>query len=390
MFLEQLIDFLFRCLLWLISEIGCPSIQRREERQPDDGQEGDENINLLVDAVVESNFDYKEFPGTIRSENEQDESRVLLSPTAITTNNTMTNALLEFRFSWIFPRKSERGPLFPSIARSFPTCVTILVSAIGISGISGLFAYLDMETTDKCAGIESRLNTSIPVTVLKWKLIGESFQALLLNFWFPATFALLYNGKLSLKKLKSLFYIGLIMGILVVIYKTYLFIYDGSHFQDPKYRYIGNSIFFTGVILNCIKIAHVTKQSAKSIVLKIGQIFMFSLLMYLGYRNLIVPWFTKQTSDINKAMIATILPIFAVIPVAVGKYIVLCHCTEFVEAEVSFFFIYFNYLIPVVLYRIMQAELADLGLFVAFSVLHGVFNLIAQVGVHMHVDINPF
>ena len=387
MFLEQLIDFLCWCVRWLITEMRCPSRQRREERQPGDGQAGNEDINLLVDTNAESNFYYKEFPHTIGSENEQDNSRVLISPVVIASNSTMANGLPEFCFSWLFPHKSDRGPLLPSIARSFPTCATILVSAIAISGISGFFAYLDMETTDKCTGIESHRNNSIPIKVLKWKLIGESFQALLLNFWFPATVALLFNGRVFLRELKSLLCISLIMGLLVVIYKAYLYIYHGSHFKDSKYRYPGNAIFFIGIIISCIPIARVTRQSTKSIAIKIGQIIIFSLLMYWGYRYWIVPWFNKQTSDINRAMIATILPVFSLIPVAVGKYIGLCHCTTFVEAEVSFVLIYFNYLIPVVLYRIMQAELTDLGLFVAFSVIHGVFNLIAQLTRHFRENL---
>ena len=47
MFLEQFIDFLCWCVQWLIIEMRCPSIQRHEGRQPNDGQEDNENINLL-------------------------------------------------------------------------------------------------------------------------------------------------------------------------------------------------------------------------------------------------------------------------------------------------------------------------------------------------------
>jgi hypothetical protein len=117
--------------------------------------------------------------------------------------------------------------------------------------------------------------------------------------------------------------------------------------------------------------------------LKIGPILVLSLFMSLSYRNLIVPWFNEQTGDVNKAMIAAIVPLFALIPVAVGKYIVLCHYTGLVQADVSFVLIYFNNLIPVALYRIMQAELTDLRLFVAFSLLRGTFNIIAQVRLYM-------
>ena len=392
MFLEQLIDFLFLCissLFRLISEICCTS--RRKQRK----QQDDCNANIIVPNPSnppsdlfnpEHNFVYKEFSDDSEPENEI-EIRGLLpadNTESVSNYSSLENADVEYRFSFLVPPKSERGPLLSSIARSISTNVTILLSAIVISGIAGFFAYLDLETTDKCIGIEPHLNnSSIPEKVLKWKLIGESCQALLLNFWFPATIALLFGRQVFLDKFRSLLYIGSIMGLLVVIYKAYLFIYCDSDFRDSNYRYPGNAIFFLGEILGCIQIARATKQSKTSIMLKIGPILGLSLFMSLSYRNLIVPWFNEQTGDVNKAMIAAIVPLFALIPVAVGKYIVLCHYTGLVQADVSFVLIYFNNLIPVALYRIMQAELTDLRLFVAFSLLRGTFNIIAQVRLYM-------
>jgi hypothetical protein len=321
MFLEQLIDFLCLCISRLISEIRCPSGRKQRKQQED----CNDNINVPnpsnppSDLVInpEHKFDYKEFPDAGESENEFEAIRLLSAASMSTVyNNSLANAVVEFRSSCFVPPKSERGPLLSSIARSIPTNVTILLSAIVISGIAGFFTYLDLETTDKCIGIEPYLNNSIPEKVLKWKLIGESCQALLLNFWFPATIALLFGRKVFLEKFRSLLYIGLIMGLLVVIYKAYLFIYFGSDFRDSYNRYPGNAIFVLGMILGCIQITRSKKQSRKRIVLKIGQIFVFSLLMSLAYRNFIVPWFNEQTSDVNKAMIAAIIPLFSLIPVA--------------------------------------------------------------------------
>ena len=386
MFLEQVIDFLFWCIPWLISEIRCPS-KRKEREQPQEEQQrmiqGHHNENITVSIprsehfTLSHNFEYKEFPETTESECEI-ERRLLTSES--TLNNNVVNTTVEYRpSSWFLPHKSKRGPLLKSMAGSFFTNVTLILTAIFISFISGFFAYLDIETTDKCIGIQPYLNNSIPVNVLRWKLIGESFQVVVLNFWFSVTIALLFGRKVFFEKFKSLLYIGLIMGLFVVIYKMYLFIYCGSCFKHSYNRYPANAIFFIGVILSCIQIAHALQQSTRSILSKIGQIFVFSLFMSMCYRYLIVPWFNKQTNGINKTMIAAILPLFALIPVAVGKYVVLCHCSHFVKAEASFVLIYFNYLVPVALYRIMQAELKDLRLFVAFSLLHGTFNLIAQV-----------
>ena len=265
MFLEQLIDFLCLCISRLISEIRCPSGRKQRKQQED----CNDNINVPnpsnppSDLVInpEHKFDYKEFPDAGESENEFEAIRLLSAASMSTVyNNGLANAVVEFRSSCFVPPKSERGPLLSSIARSIPTNVTILLSAIVISGIAGFFAYLDLETTDKCIGIEPYLNNSIPEKVLKWKLIGESCQAWLLNFWFPATIALLFGRKVFLEKFRSLLYIGSIMGLLVVIYKAYLFIYCDSDFRDSNYRYPGNAIFFLGEILGCIQIARATKQ----------------------------------------------------------------------------------------------------------------------------------
>lgn len=386
MFLEQLIDLLFWCITWLISEIRCPSKRNEREQQQRSLQvHRNENINVSIQHSehfpLEHDFEYKEFPEATESECEIEAQRLVSESTL---NEIMFNATVEFRFnSWFLPHKSERGPLLKSLARSFLTNITLTLTAIFISVISSILAYFDIETVDKCIGIQPYLNKSLPVNILRWKLIGESFEVVVYNFCFSAAIALLFGWKVFLKKFKSLLYIGLIMGLLAVIYKTFLFIYVGSGFSNSYNRYPANALFSIGIILSCIQIANVLQQSPTSILLKIGQILAFFLFMSWSYRYFIVPWFNDQTSGINKAMIAAILPLSALIPIAVGKYVALCHCSRFVQADASFVLIYFNYLVPVALYRIMQAELKDLRLFVAFSLLHGTFDFLAQVSSHI-------
>ena len=390
MFLEQLIDFLVWGVKWLISEMCCPSesLQRQQEQQQQqrqllaehDREVGNGSIGSFQPFELQQNFEYEEFPHSVEPENENETTMLLMNAASVSIfNNNAVSATVENRSGWFFPRQSERGPLWSSIKRSFFTSVTIVLAAILLGVISCFFAYFDTETTDKCFGIEPYLNDSLPVNVLKQKLFGESFQVVLINFLFPATIALLFGREMFLNMFKSLLYIGFIMGLLVVIYKTYLFICCGSCFRNLHNRYPANAIFFIGVILGCIQIANALNESRRSILVKIGQTFLFALLMSWGFRYFIVPWFNKQTSGIKKAMIAGILPLYALLPIAIGKYVVLCHCSQFVKADAFFILIYFNYLGPVTLYRIMQAELTELRLFIAFSLLHGTFNIIAQV-----------
>ena len=371
MLLEQLIDSLCWCIQWIISEIHCLPERTEGEQQ-------------LQQEQQQRRFEYKEFPNTNEAETNIEPVVFLSNAASVSASNNNSVDFTMTSHSWFFPHKSKRGLLLPSIRRSVIANVTIIFAAITTTCFSGCFAYLDIETTDKCIGIEAYINSSIPVDVLKWKLVGESFQVLLINFWFSATIALLLGRKVFLQKFKCLLYTGLVMGLLVVIYKAYMYIFGGSGFRNSYNRYPANAIFLIGVILSCFQIAHVLQESRRSILLKIGQTFAFSFFMSLCYRYSIVPWFNEQTNGINKAMIAAIPPLFALIPVAVGKYVVLCHCSHIVEADASFVLIYFNYLVPVALYRIMQAELKDIRLFVAFSLLHGTLNIIAQVSFYIY------
>ena len=394
MLLEQLIDILCRLIQWIISEIHCLPERTEGEQQLEQEQQqpllSDRSIENIFEPISstrlfnqEQRFEYEEFPNTNEAETNIEPAVHLSNAASVSASNNNSVAFTMASHSWFFPHKSKRGLLLPSIGRSFKANVTMIFAAIIITCFSGCFAYLDIETTDKCIGIEAEINNSIPVDVLKWKVVGESFQVLVINFWFSATIALLLGRKVFLQKFKCLLYTGLVMGLLVVIYKTYTYIFGGSGFRNSYNRYSANAIFFVGVFLSCIQIARVLRESSRSIILKIGQTFAFSLFMSMCYRYWIVPWFNEQTNGINKAMIAAIPPLFALIPVAVGKYVVLCHCSHFVEADASFVLIYFNYLVPVALYRIMQAELKDLTLFVAFSLLHGTLNIIAQVSFYI-------
>ena len=354
MFLEQMVDLLFWCILWLISDVPGRYETFEEEEEfvfvywqflpyDEDNHEVESNDPLYIQAIE-------------------------------------NDILMDRPSTWLLPHRNCRGLLLPSIFLSLRTVATIMLSAIFISSFAGIFAYLDMETTDKCIGIQQYSNTSVPVEVMKWKLIGESFPVMLLNFWFPATMSLLFGGMVFLERHKPLLYIGLIMGLLGVIYKAYLFIFSpGPNFIDSYRRYPSNLIFLLGLVLSCLQIAHATNQTKKSILLRIGLMFVFSLAMSMSYRYVLVPWFHKQSSEVGKALIAAIIPLFALIPVAVSKYVVLCHHTGIASPCLSYILVYFNYLAPVAIYRMMQAELTELKYFIAFSLLHGIFYILVQV-----------
>ena len=242
MLLEQLIDILYCWIQWIISEIHClpertegEQQQEQEQQQPLLRDHSTENILELIASTRRHNrehrFEYKEFPNTNEAENNIEPAVSLSDAASVSALNNNSVDFTMTSHSWFLPHKPKRGPLWPSIKRSVIANVTIIFAAIIITCFSGCFAYLDIETTDKCIGIEAYINNSIPVDVLKWKLVGESFQVLLINFWFSATIALLLGRKVFLQKFKCLLYTGLATGLLVVIYKAYVYIFGGSGFS---------------------------------------------------------------------------------------------------------------------------------------------------------------
>jgi hypothetical protein len=105
--------------------------------------------------------------------------------------------------------------------------------------------------------------------------------------------------------------------------------------------------------------------------------FIFGAVIGLTGRYFVIPAFTRIDSQFIKAVYAAITPVATVIPVAVCRQFALLS-NVFPDSRNHFILAYFIYGATVIVYRVMQADVKNLWLFIGLSVLHGLVNVVGK------------
>ncbi|XP_046861202.1 uncharacterized protein LOC124454432 [Xenia sp. Carnegie-2017] len=178
-------------------------------------------------------------------------------------------------------------------------------------------------------------------------------------------------------------------GIIAVFYKVSLYvIFDGDITGWWK-RLITAGIVLIGIIISCLcntsyqassKVNKI-RNLRKNMLLTIGLIICSATLFAFVYGELFVPWFNNQSSDLLKILVAAMVPLIATIPVAMSKYIVLVPLKNIIDVNPSrsYILVYFNHVVPIALYRVMQSDVKHFGYFILFSFLQGLIDNVTKL-----------
>ncbi|XP_046861132.1 uncharacterized protein LOC124454366 [Xenia sp. Carnegie-2017] len=263
----------------------------------------------------------------------------------------------------------------------------LLIFAVLITVICGQIVYFDQLTTERCVGAERLLtNYSATTSVLLARLTGESCEFIFLTLWYPLTMVLLLGREKA--HINNLI-ICVITSLFGVLYKICLYkIFDGYITEWWK-RLITAGIVLIGIIISCLcntsyKASSKVKKIwnlRKNMLLTIGLIFCSATLFAFVYGELFVPWFNNQSSNFLKILVAAMVPLIATIPVAISKYIVLVPLKNIIDVNPSrsYILVYFNHVVPIALYRVMQSEIKNFGFFVLFSFLQGLIDIFTKL-----------
>jgi hypothetical protein len=141
---------------------------------------------------------------------------------------------------------SERGSFWTSISKSWFTTLAIAVAMIPSTAVIMAFLYLDLNTSDLCLDWQHHNNT-LPFSVKRLRVIGDSVEAVITNLWFPLTSVVLFGWEEFKRRYLSTFYVAFIFGAMTIIYYLFLLVfvvYDTSVY----YRIPANLLFFSGII----------------------------------------------------------------------------------------------------------------------------------------------
>ena len=269
-------------------------------------------------------------------------------------------------------RRRFRESLMQSLKTNLSiTFAVFLLAAIGIG-----ILYFDLRTCDLCFEWRNH-NHTLPFSVMRIKLIGDSIEVIWLNLWFPTTMVILFGWHDFKRHYISTMFSGLLFGMIVSLYLTYLLLF-GVYDANVVYRVPGNVIFATNLIVGsrilvrkiCEIRPNVSYSDAQIMaVVSIGFLASFAISMF--YRYAAVPWFNSLDNETYKFIVATLTPILALFPTAVCRHMALWRSSEIIDPPRSFVLVYFMRGASITLYRVMQADFQSFWLFIGLSFFSG-------------------
>ena len=108
------------------------------------------------------------------------------------------------------------------------------------------------------------------------------------------------------------------------------------------------------------------------------------------YSFIIIKYFRETEGKIKKAIIATLTPAIIFPLTAIVKYLALRKSSEVIAPDRAFVLCYFLRGASIVLYRTMQSGFQDIRVFVGFSLLHGVSNLLSKATLNLRIKLWKF
>ncbi|CAB4033493.1 Hypothetical predicted protein, partial [Paramuricea clavata] len=291
---------------------------------------------------------------------------------------------------------SERRSFWKSISKSLFTTLTVMVAMIPSTAAIMAFLYLDLNTTDVCLEWQHHNNT-LPFSVKRLRVIGDSVEAVITNLWFPLTSVVLFGWKEFKLRFMSTFYVAFIFGGMTIIYYLFLLVF-GVYDTHMSYRYPANLLFLTGIICcSIIILCNIRANRPRNYTLSYSKFHIFALvsaeflacsaLAYI-YRYSIVTKFNSIKQENLKFMVAAIAPAITIIPAMICKhFIALGQSSEVVDPGRSFVLVYFIRGGVILLYRTMQADLKSIWLFIGLSLISGFLNFFEKATHGMRIKL---
>ena len=118
--------------------------------------------------------------------------------------------------------------------------------------------------------------------------------------------------------------------------------------------------------------------------------FLGSSLLAFVYLFIIFRYFSESEGKIKKAIIAALTPGITFPLTAIVKYIALRKSSQIIASDRTFIMCYFLRGASIVLYRTMQSGFQDIRVFIGFSLLHGVSNVLSKATLNFRIKLWKF
>ena len=252
------------------------------------------------------------------------------------------------------------------------TSFTISLAGIPLALLMISVLYFDMNTTNICFEHIHR-NHTLSRSVIKWVLAGHVVEVTVLHFWFQLGLILIFTWREFMCLHKNTLWLSLFQGCIVSVYKIVLFT-QHVDFTLDRYRYTGNVVFLLGVTYTGYVVSKkICACRPRDGLKKLGLFKIFTAQYFLGciialsYRYLTIPWFISERNETMKAIIAVIVHLPVIVVNIINEKVALS-TSQFVRPGRNFVFISFITGVSTLGFRVMQADVKNINIFIALSV----------------------
>ena len=261
-------------------------------------------------------------------------------------------------------------------------CIQIL-GGVALGSLAIVILVLDFNTVDLCYDMQSKNWTAIPKRIQAIMVTADTTEAYLVQLW-PFLVVLTMFGWRLIKELNLLF-LNLLGAFLDTCYRLYLQVY--GIYNKPWRQFPLNALFVLLFLMNGLIIGKDIakkseternkriKKAIKVSAMLVAQ-FAFGLPIAYGIVYVLIPLY-GEVSETYRAITAGALPLVAAIPKVIVR--LAAQRIDFLHPGDSHILLNVLHSATAIVFRVMQAELTSLGLFILLSFAHGAIDLLERL-----------
>ena len=257
-----------------------------------------------------------------------------------------------------------------------------ILGGVALGSLAIVILVLDFNTVDLCYDMQSKNWTAIPKRIEAVMVTADTTEAYLVKLWSFLVVLTMFGWRL-IKELNLLF-LNLLGAFLGTCYRLYLQVYGIYH--KPWRLFPLNGLFVLLLFMNSLIIGKdiakdITKRNKRiKKAIKVSAMlvaqFAFGIPITYCLVYVLIPLY-GEVSETYRAIIAGALPLVTAIPKVIVR--LAAQRIDFLHPGDSHVLLNVLHSTTAIVFRLMQAELTSLRLFILLSFAHGAIDLLERL-----------
>ncbi|XP_073246215.1 uncharacterized protein [Porites lutea] len=252
-------------------------------------------------------------------------------------------------------------------------CIQIL-GGVALGSLAIVILVLDINTVDLCYDMKSKNWTTIPKRIQAVMVTADTTEAFFVELWTFLVVLTMFGWRLI--KEFNLLFLNLLGPCFDTCYRLYLQVY--GIYDNPWRTVPANVLFLLLLLMNSLIIGRDIakkseternkriKKAIKVAAMLVAQ-FAFGIPITYGFVYVLIPLY-GEVSETYRAIITGALPLVTAIPKVIVRL-----------AAQRIDFLHVLHSASAIVFRVMQAELTSLRLFILLSFAHGAIDLVERL-----------